>query len=291
MNLSKFVQKIHELPTISTVVNQINVEEKKESLTAKSLSVIINQDPALTAKILKLANSAYYGLVKQVNTLDRALTVLGFNTIKSLAVTAAVFNFFKNDFDNPLDIQGLWFHSLGCAVAAKTLVAATDAELAEQAFVAGIIHDVGVIAIAHSLPAEMAEIVKTLNESHSLLQVEVEKKILGFTHQRMGGLIADHWSFPDEYIQAIKFHHGPFPSSIDEDPVSAKLVRAVYVGNQLAKIMGYGKSIDSSVSKIPLNVWQALGIARNDLPSLRDKIKEDYKKKSEAWNNMEGLDE
>ncbi len=287
MNLSKFTKKIHDLPTISIVASQINVEEKKESLTAKSLSVIIAKDPALTSKVLKLANSAYYGLVKQVNTLDRAVTVLGFNTIKSLALTVAVFNFFKHDFDTRLDIKGLWFHSLGCAVSSKVLVSVTDAEYAEQAFVAGIIHDIGIIAIAHYLPHEMEEILKAMHDLQAL-QFEVEKEILGFTHQRVGGLIADQWNFPEEYIQAIKYHDGPIPSSIDEDPVSAKLARAVYIGNQLAKVMRLGKSIDPSVAKIPIDVWQALGISREVIPTLRESIKEDYKKMCEAWD-IEGL--
>ncbi len=283
MNLSKFAKKIHDLPTISVVASQINAEEKKESLTAKSLSAVIAKDPALTSKVLKLANSAYYGLVKQVNTLDRAVTVLGFNTIKNLALTVAVFNFFKHDFDERLDVHGLWFHSLGCAVAAKILVAETDARLAERAFVAGILHDIGVIAIAHYLPNEMGKIVKTLRELQSP-HVEVEKDVLGFTHYQIGGLVANQWNFPEEYIQAIKYHHGIFSSKIDDNPTSAKIIRGVFVGNQLAKLMRFGESTDPTVSKIPLDVWQALGISRDVLPVLRQRMKEDYKKMCEVWD-------
>ena len=283
MNVTQFAKKIHDLPTISTVASQINIEEKKESLTAKSLSQIVAKDPALTSKVLKLANSAYYGLVKQVNTLDRAVTVLGFNTIKSLALTVAVYNFFKGDLSGRFDIKGLWYHSLGCAVAAKALVSATDSNLEEQAFVAGIIHDIGTIAIAHYLPLEMTDIIRRLQDSDSP-QSDVEKDILGFTHQKIGGVVADQWNFPDEYIQAIKCHHGPFPSTIDDDPISATLIRAVYIGNQLAKVMNFGKSIDPTVDKIPLSVWQALGISRNSLQGLRERIKTDYEKMCEAWD-------
>lgn len=286
MNLSKFVKKIHDLPTISFVASQINAEEKKESLTAKSLSEIIARDPALTSKVLKLANSAYYGLIKQVNTLDRAVTVLGFNTIKSLALTVAVYNFFKSDLGKSVDIKGLWFHSLGCAVASKALISMSDPKLGEQAFVAGIIHDIGTIAIAHYLPEDMAEIIRLLHDLQSP-RIEIEKDILGFTHQRIGGLLADQWNFPDEYIEAIKYHHGPFPSKIDDNPVSGQLIRAVYIGNQLAKVMRFGNSIDPTVTKIPLSIWQALSVSRNCLQELRERINADYEKMCEAWDMEE----
>lgn len=288
MDIKEFLEKIKDLPTISSVASQINVESKKESLTAKSLSTIIKQDPSLTSKILKLANSAYYGLVKQVDTLDRAVTVLGFNTIKSLALTVSVYKFFKKDSGGEFDIKGLWDHCLGCAVAARVLISEANPKLEEQAFVSGILHDVGKIAIAQYLPDEMSYLIGLIDnlgsQQEKRQEGEIEQEVLGFTHQKVGGRIATQWNFPDEYINTIKFHHGPFTAKLDEDAASAALVRSVCVGNQLAKVMGIGKSTDQRTEKIPAETWQALNITKEKIPGLRDKIKADHQKIMESWD-------
>ena len=291
MDIKKFTEKIKDLPTISTVANQINVESKKNSLTAKSLSAIIARDPSLTSKVLKLANSAYYGLVKQVDTLERAVTVLGFNTIKSLALTISVYKYFQKDSGGEFDIKGLWGHCLGCAVAAKVLISVANPKLEEQAFVSGILHDVGKIAIAQYLPDEMSYIIGMIDDLGSQQEEiqagEIEEEVLGFTHQKIGGRIATQWNFPDEYITTIKYHHGPFTSKLDEDAASAALVRSVYIGNKLAKVMGFGKSTNQRKEKIPMETWQALNITKKKLPELRDKIKADHQKIMESWDLKE----
>lgn len=289
MDTKEFLEKIKDLPTISSVANQINIESKKESLTAKSLSAIIARDPSLTSKVLKLSNSAYYGLVKQVDTLDRAVTVLGFNAIKSLALTVSVYKFFKRDSKGgEFDIKGLWDHCLGCAVAAKVLVSVANPKLEEQAFVSGILHDVGKIAIAQYLPDEMSYIIGLIDDldekKGDRREGEIEQEVLGFTHQKIGGRVATQWNFPDEYINTIKFHHGPFTAKLDEDAASAALARSVCIGNQLAKVMGFGKSTDQSIEKIPMETWQALSITKRKIPELRDKIKADHEKIMESWD-------
>lgn len=283
MDIKKFTAKINALPTLSSVANQINAETQKESLTAKSLSVIISKDPALTSKILQLANSAYYGLVKQVTTVDRAVTVLGLNTIKSLALSISVYKYFKDDQSEVFDMKGLWYHSLGCAVAAKVLASVANAKLEEQAFVAGILHDIGKIAIAKYLPKEMSRILTLLKDTQSE-QSEIEMDVLGFTHQRIGGVLAESWNFPEKYVVATKYHHGPIPKKVDEDKEHAIIVRTVFVGNQIAKAMKYGKSTDQLPAKIPLDIWQFLGIHRKELPDLRNRMNEDYEKICESWN-------
>lgn len=291
MNSIQFVKSLTDLPTLSAVANQINEAEKKESLNARSLSIIIEKDPSLSAKILKLANSAYYGLAKQVKTIERAVTVLGFNTIKNLALTVSIYKIFQSQQKNGFDIQGLWHHSLGCAVAAKNLALSVqhNETLGEQAFLGGILHDIGIIAFAHKLPAKMAEVTEAVTSLHSPLS-EVEKDIIGFTHQKVGGLLAETWNFPDEYIAAIKYHHGNFPATMDEDPLVAMVVRTVFIGNQMSKVLKLGNSIEVSPEKIPVNVWNDLGVKRENLPAIRDKIIADYETLLQTWEMEKDAD-
>ncbi|MGV1099509.1 HDOD domain-containing protein [Thiovibrio sp. JS02] len=288
MNSIQFVKTLQDLPTLSAVANQINEAENKAALNAKSLSVIIKRDPALSSKILKLANSAYYGLAKEVKTIERAVTVLGFSTIKNLALTISVYKLFKSQMESCFDMEGLWHHSLGSAVAAKNLVldAQADVNLAEQAFLGGILHDIGLIAFAHKMPEKMNEVLQMVSQMHSPLS-EVEKDILGFTHQKVGGLLAQIWNFPEAYVHAIKHHHGDFPSTLDEDRDVATVVRAVFIGNQMSKVLKLGNSIEMTPEKIPVTVWQALGVHRQNLPAIRDKILTDYQALKESWNLQE----
>lgn len=288
MDIKVFQKKIADLPTISAVANQINLAVKNESLSATALGEIISRDPALTSKVLKLSNSAYYGLVREVDTLTRAITVLGFETIKNLALTVSIFRAFcTKDGQQLIDFKGLWYHSLGTAVAAKALCNKTwsllqDETLAEQAFLCGIIHDIGKIAMAQCLPTEMAQVFERMREG-GIPEYEAEKEIIGFSHQRAGQALADAWNFPEEYLKVIRQHHAPnLTSSVT--PITAQLIMAVYIGNKIAKALHLGESTDPLAAKITPEDLKKIGISNKDLPGLVAAIKDDYNTLLEQWS-------
>lgn len=281
MEANELIKKIKDLPTISTVAWQINDELKKESLTAKSLAALINQDPSLTAKILKLANSAYYGLVKQVTTMEKAVTVLGLNTVQSMALTVSVYKVFK-DGESGFDFQGLWLHSLGCGVAAKNLLLSEGTDLAEQAFVCGIIHDVGKIAIADKLPAELVAMLELI-EKKGLSQKDAEAEVFGFSHQKIGGRLAMAWNFPDNYVFAVKSHHKDFPLKEQDDPHATLLGQAVLVGNKISKSLAFGHSTAPDKEQITREELESFSISGKNLANIVQKIKADYKDLVDNW--------
>jgi HD-like signal output (HDOD) protein len=281
MEANELIQKIKDLPTISTVAMQINDELKKESLTARSLAALINQDPSLTAKILKLANSAYYGLVKQVTTVERAVTVLGLNTVQGLAMTVSVYKVFAAG-SATFDFPGLWLHSLGCGVAAKNLTLTHSPQLAEQAFVCGVIHDVGKIAMADKLPAEMAAMLALVNDQ-GRGQAAAEAEIFGFSHQKIGGRMATVWNFPDNYVFAVKSHHNDFPLKEQDDPDAATLGAAVLVANKIAKSLAFGKSTDPGKEQVTARELEVFGISGKNLAKIVQLIKDDYQRLVDTW--------
>lgn len=281
MEANELIGKIKDLPTISTVALQINDEIKKESLTAKSLAALINQDPSLTSKILKLSNSAYYGLVKQVNTVDRAVTVLGLNTVQSIAFTVAVYKVFSSG-SSTFDFPGLWLHSLGCGVAAKNLMLAGAPQLAEQAFVCGIIHDVGKIAMADKLPEELAAMIELIRNK-GLSQKEAEEEIFGFSHQKIGSRMAAAWNFPDNYVFAVKSHHNAFPLKEQDDPDATILAEAVVVANKIAKSLAFGSSTDLAKEQVTAPELEVFAISGKNLAKIVQQIKDDYNKLVETW--------
>ena len=288
MNIRDFLKKVKDLPTISAVANEINVADKNDLLTAKSLGAIITRDPALTATVLKLANSAYYGMAREITSIERAVTVLGFDTIKHLALAISVFHVFKTQEGQLLDLKDLWYHSLGVGLAAKHLalnspVLSCDKTLPEQAFICGILHDIGKIAFAQNLPAEMTEILKQ-TRSGTTAQHEIEKTILGFNHQRAGQAMAELWNFPEDYQTVIRLHHAPSAAAIGDNPKVAALAMAVYLGNKIAKALHLGESTDPHMAQVTPDDLRNLGISKQGLPEIIQRIRGEYAQCLEAWS-------
>ncbi|MBU4230272.1 MAG: HDOD domain-containing protein [Desulfurivibrionaceae bacterium] len=288
MNLRDFLKKVKDLPTISAVANEINACDKNDSLTAKSLGTIISRDPALTATVLKLANSAYYGMAREITSTERAVTILGFDTIKSLALAISVFHVFKNQEGQLFDLKGLWYHSLAVGLAAKHLalhspILTCDKALPEQAFICGILHDIGKIAFAQNLPAELAEILKQ-TRSGNLAQHEIEKSILGFNHQKAGQAMADAWNFPVDYQTVIRMHHAPSAAPAGDNPKIAALIMAVYLGNKIAKALHLGESTDPHMAKVMPEDLGNLRISNQSLPEIVQQTRNEYAQCLEAWS-------
>ncbi|HIJ89871.1 MAG: HDOD domain-containing protein [Desulfobulbaceae bacterium] len=288
MNLRDFLKKVKDLPTISAVANEINVADKNDSLTAKSLGAIITRDPALTARVLKLSNSAYYGMPREVTSLERAVTILGFNTIKNLALTISVFHVFKTNEGQLLDLKELWYHSLGAGIAAKHLalhspMLAAEKALPEQAFLCGILHDIGKIAFAQNLPTELAEILHQ-TKTGTIPQHEIEKTILGFNHQRAGQAMANSWNFPEDYQTVIRLHHAPSAAAIGDNQKILTLVISVYLGNKIAKALHLGESTDTHMAKVTPEDLRNVGINKQDLPVVIQEIRNEFSQCLEAWS-------
>ncbi len=276
MKLTELTEKIHDLQSLPSVALQINNEVKKESLTSKTLAAIISNDPPLAAKILKLANSSFYGLARQVDTLDRAVTVLGLNTIKNVALTLSVCSIFKKNAANPsIDIEGLWRHSIASGAAATILINNSRPTEKEKAFLGGIIHDIGAITLIMAFPEESRLVFKKIQEA-GMSQTAAEQEVLGFSHQEAGAFFAEKWHFPQEIIDAIKFHHADYTQDDLKKISNKKLVFSVYAANNIVKVMGLGKSIDSEVGTIPKFIWKELNISEEVIPSLRAAIKDEY---------------
>ena len=281
MKLTDIVDELQELPTLPTVVARINEEMNRESLTAKSLGTIIAEDTSLTAKLLKLANSAYYGLVREVDSIDRAITVLGLHTVRSLALSISLAKFFKEKTEI-FDLRELWHHSLGTAIAAKNIIFISSPNLAEQAFISGLLHDLGKIALILNNPNEMAQIIRLMRETEKRQSV-LEKEIIGFHHARVGAALAHRWNFPTAYVNAIKYHHSP--SDLKTDNLDErKLVIAVHIGNKAAKIKQIGSSTDPRSDYIETKYFKLLNIPKEELPHLFQAIWKDYGTIMEDWD-------
>ncbi|RJX25963.1 MAG: HDOD domain-containing protein [Desulfurivibrio sp.] len=282
-DIQNLISQIGDLPTLPDVASRINREMQSESLNAKLLGEIIADDTALAAKVLRLANSAFYGLQKQVTTLNKAVMILGFNTVKNLALSVSIYALFKERPGSPIDVKGLWLHSLGTAVAAQIITENVYKKLGEEAFLFGILHDIGKIAFINAMPGEYEKVLVLLRDQQ-MPQADAEVEVIGFNHQRLGSQLLDIWKFPDNIIQAVKYHHDPELKTAKLDPQLKDLIRALFLGNQMAKALHLGLSTNPVRDEIPKIVWQSLNIKRSQLSNFAAAARSRYALLLEAWD-------
>jgi HD-like signal output (HDOD) protein len=196
-----------ELPTLPVVVENILSAAREERASAKDLADFIGKDQAISNKILRLANSAYYGLMKKVDSISRAITIIGFNEVIGLTIGMSVFSAFRQkDLHGIFGMRDLWLHSIGCASAAKEVAKKTGSSVAEQIFLSGLLHDMGKVIFAAYFPKEYRTVLKDAKKSETLLYHK-EKEILGIDHAMLSGLLMENWHFPDSLLLPSRFHH------------------------------------------------------------------------------------
>ncbi|MCX8043000.1 MAG: HDOD domain-containing protein [Desulfobacterota bacterium] len=272
----KRIERLGPLGTLPTVAEKINQAVAQESCTPALLAAIIEKDAALATRVLKLANSSFYGLSRRVDTIPRAITVLGFNLVRDTALTVSVYRLFAGKSSDGCDIEGLWLHSLACAVAARCLAARFDAGAAQHAFLGGVLHDIGILLLSRVFPEEMHTVCGSKCTTEDLLTVE--RNTIGTTHPELGALAAECWHFPAALVELIRCHHRPLAAR--HLPCS---VAAVHAGNEIVKAMNLGKALSFYVGKIDPPVWQMLNIHAADLPSLIRTIAKDFETARELF--------
>ncbi len=233
--LSTIVMSTRDLPAMPVVASKVLELSADPNTSAHQLQQIISDDQAMTARILKIANSAMYSCSRKIKTLTDAIVMLGFNSIRSLVVTSAARNLYNTKTSHSgLKERLMWEHSIGTAFACRLLVEPRLPGLTEEAFLAGLLHDIGKLVLTMRLPAEFDVIVQTVyNENRSF--VETEREYLGFDHARVGSLLVNKWKFSPELEHVILNHHSPEALS-PEDP----LLLYLDLGNKLCHRLGIG---------------------------------------------------
>jgi putative nucleotidyltransferase with HDIG domain len=208
----RFVEKMDQIPSLPSIVSRlIRVVNSSES-SAEDVADLIEKDPALTSKVLRLANSAFYGIPRSVSSVQSAVVILGFNTLKSIVLSASAAVLFSSMKEPQVfDKSRFWKHSIVCALAAKTIAQRMMNKIGidpESAFCAGIMHDVGKLIFELFSPQEYRDLCqRSLLSSISLVEAEVVS--MNIDHAEIGRILADKWALPIDLEYAIVFHHQP----------------------------------------------------------------------------------
>lgn len=213
----RITESIIGLPTLPSVVSKMIELVDNPKTSAAILARLISTDQALTAKILKLANSAYYGFPREISTVNLAIVVLGFNTVKDMGLSISVLNAFKGRAESEhFDVSKFWEHCIACGVASRSMARLFRYRIVGEAFVAGLLHDVGKVVLNQYLHPEFDEIMTRVHDDHVLL-LQAEQAVLGTTHAQVGGWLAEKWYLPPPIAEAISYHHAPLQAKKHPD--------------------------------------------------------------------------
>jgi putative nucleotidyltransferase with HDIG domain len=275
-NLKKVSAYISKIPALPVTVSKILEIANSPATSPVDLNKVISLDPVLMARVLKLINSAYYGVTTQVTSLVRAIIMLGINTVKNLALSTAVLGSLgKKENFQALNMDGFWRHSLSVGVLSK-LIARTrkiDSKILEEYFIAGLLHDIGKIPLNNTLTEEFVQAMSQADREHIPLY-KAEEEHIGFDHCNAGLIIGSAWKFGAEILDVIKCHHAP--ESCAQESVS--LVYTVSAANFYVNSNGIGFSGSRYPDKIPAKILDYLGMSWDGLDAMHGDLLQEIEK-------------
>jgi HD-like signal output (HDOD) protein len=213
------VQTIIQLPALPTVAMEIVEMVDNPKTSASKLGKVISTDQALTAKVLKIANSPFYGFPKKISTIDFAIIVLGYDALKEIVISISLVSSLQKKSDVLFDAKGFWDHAIASGVIARRLARDLDYRISGEVFVCGLLHDMGISVLHRYFKSEFKRVVEIARET-DLTFLEAEESVLGVTHADIGGWLAERWNLPDHLTEAIALHHAPGKSKKNPDLVS-----------------------------------------------------------------------
>ena len=209
-SLRKLVGQLQSLPSLPLIYSEITDELVSKNGTMENVGQIISKDVGMSSKVLQLVNSAFFGLRRQISDPGQAISLLGFDTIKSLVLSVQIFSKFDESKIPGFSIERLSRHVLAVGVAAKQIAISESVEKkeAEAAFMAGMLHDAGKLILAESLPEKYSEVFELVRE-RGISDLQAEEELFGTTHTEVGAYLLGLWGLPDTIVEAVMFHHSP----------------------------------------------------------------------------------
>lgn len=263
-----------DLPTIPVVATKVMQLIESERATAEELAKIVASDPAVAARVLKISNSSFYGCQRQVETLSRAIVVLGFGTLRSLVIAASVKQVYQ---PYGLTEKMLWEHSFGAGLAARIIAKETRLANEESAFLGGLFHDIGK-TIMNTMNSAQFQNVMQRCYNDGLSFEDAERQVYSYTHSEVGGLVIKKWNFPDMLMNAVLKHHS-FDFAEDEDAVQVNLACIVGLADMFCHKVGIGiREPEDELDLLQTVPAERLGLDEQRLETLLERFTEAHEK-------------
>jgi HD-like signal output (HDOD) protein len=262
------IKNLNALSTLPETTNKIIAAVEDPKSSAGRLHKIIIHDPSLATRILKIVNSAFYGLPGQITSVERAIVLLGLNAVKNIAVAASLGQMFRAArLCEGYSASDLWTHCVAVGIAARDLARELSLPGTEEAFVSGMIHDVGILVELQIWPEQLRAICSKVKAQGGDF-CEAERQALGVDHQMLGKALADKWKFPQAFQQVAGCHHNPALAGEHE----RTLTTLVYVADVSCCKIGKGFSLTAGSQELDMQVVEEAGIDQEMIDRVMAKL-------------------
>lgn len=265
------LSKIGDIATLPEVTTRIITVVDDPKSTARDLHNIIKNDPALASKILKVVNSAFYGLPGQVSEIDRAIVLLGLSAVKNIAISASISRLFTAErISDKFTARDIWKHSVAVAVATRQIaVQLGKRAFAEEAFLAGLIHDLGILVERQAFPEALAEVIREASRCNRPFY-ELEQEIIGADHQMLGSALGAKWKFPRGLQTVLGYHH-----KVENLGADHRLLPVmIYIADTLCCHERFGFHLTAADQSVDDILLASIGLTEAQFAQIREELAE-----------------
>ncbi len=272
------LEGVTDLPTLPTVYSKVAALVNDPRTTAAQVAKVVETDQAISSKVLRLVNSSFFGFSRRISSIQQAVVLLGYNTIRNTVLSVSIVKVFGENASNLFDLKGFWKHSIGTALLAKLLDRHLNLEQGEESFAAGVLHDLGKLVLSKYFPEELDSALQVAQQEQIPL-FEAERKVMGVSHAEVGEYLADRWNLPYGLVESIALHHSP--GVLRSNP---KLVSLIHVSNIFAREMQLGFNGDFEIPEVDPVVYDELDTTEDDINGYYIQMKEEVAENSDIFN-------
>ena len=256
---AELVSGVVRLVSLPEVCIRVNEMLEDPYVSASDIGKVIGQDTGLTARLLKIVNSAFYGFPSRIETVTRAVAVIGLRELRGLVLAASAVEAFSKIPNDVLNMVNFWRHSVYCGLLAQILAERSHVLHSERLFVAGLLHDIGKLIICNTRPDDYRKVIQSVQKDNRS-EHEVERELFGFDHAEVGGELLKAWKMPASLIEAVRFHHDPKAAE-----VSTMEVCLISIANDLTLIAEHAPDANATDRDINDYAWEMIKMEESEI--------------------------
>jgi len=259
ISLEDLVKDVAGLISLPDVCVRVKEMVESPEYSASEIGKVVSQDASLTARLLRIVNSAYYQYPSKIETVSRAVTIIGNRELRDIVFAATVAGIFEKISSDLIDIESFWRHAVYCGIVSRIIAKKSQVLHNERLFVAGLLHDIGRLIIAYKLPTQSREVLSCMKQESIPLHV-AEEKVIGFNHAQVGAELMKTWALPQSHQLAALHHHDP--QCANEYALEASIV---FLANAITELAEAGVHEVKELTSVPQHIWNFTKVSSSDV--------------------------
>ncbi len=255
-----------DISSLPTIFHQINQAVEDPEITFSEIARIISGDPSLSGRLLRLANSSFYGFSSKIETISHAITIIGMGQLRDLVLATTVVRQFKNVPGSIIDMESFWKHSVACGLTARIIAVYKKEFNSERYYVLGMLHDLGRLLMLLNIPDVVKDSLDSCANDKKLLY-KIEKETLDFDHAEVGGELLKKWNLPASLIEPVRYHHNPSVARQFQMETSI-----VHTADLIVHALELGNSGDSFVPPLDPKAWEKIQMPSSMISHIVDQV-------------------